>query len=81
MLFYPAVHLTLNTATDPFSEALNSHSVADLQSFKTPKEKQWETDLLKIINPLFNYGKALQTQNFHKAAEVIDTHKSKISLS
>lgn len=42
MLFYPAVHLTLNTATDPFSEALNSNSVADLQSFKTTKEKESE---------------------------------------
>lgn len=42
MLFHPAVHLTLNTVTDPFSKALNSRSVANLQSFKTSKEKESE---------------------------------------
>lgn len=48
MLFHPAVHLHLNTATDPFSEALNSHSAANLQSFKTSKEK--ESEKLTYLN-------------------------------
>lgn len=83
MQFHSPVHPNLNTATDPFLEALNSHSVVTLWSFNISKEKESEklTYSNESIYSLSNYGKALQTPNFHEAAEVIDTYKSKPTLS